>query len=442
MKTLSTIVIVLVLLAAGVVAVGGAGLRDRFAGREEAGSVVRVEPAAVRRVIETVSAPGQIRPLNMIDVAAEVSARIVELPVNEGDAVTAGQLLARLDGSQLEAALKARKATRDGRRAQKRAEEFRLDGLASQLEFAERELARVQSLHDSGDVPRRELDQALERVDELRTQQNALEQGLAQLESTMLVDEAEIQRAEAELSNTVIVAPRDGHITQLNVELGEVVTGSTTQPGTVLMTIADLRRIVHDAEVAESDVARIAEDQIADIHVNGYPDRVFTGRVRRIALQRTTSANGGWFKTEIEIDRDGVDLRSGHLANAEIRIAEHEELSVPYQAIVVRELDRLPAEVRADPLVDATRRSTLVVFRLQDGVAKATPVEAGPSDLTHRVVYAGLEPGTSVIVGPYSVLEKLQDGDRVRLPETDAPVAGTAAEPEPEAVAEAEAGGP
>jgi HlyD family secretion protein len=437
-KTLATIVIVLVLIVAGVVAIGGPQLRDRFSGGEDEGTVVRVEPASVRRVIETVAAPGEIRPLFSVNVAAEVSARIVELPVNEGDAVEAGQLLARLDGSQLEASLRARRATRDGRIAQVRAEEVRLAGVQSRIEFARRDLERVQSLFDSGDVPSRELDTALERVDELETQLGTTRQSLAQLESSLLVDEAEIQRAEASLSNTVIVSPRDGRITRLNVELGEVVTGSTTQPGTVLMTIADLRRMVHDAEVAESDVARVEADFIADVHINGYPDRVFTGRVRRVALQRSTSANGGFFVTEIEIDRDNVDLRSGHLANAEIRIAEHEELAVPYQAIVAREIDDLPASVRESPLVDRTRRSTLVVFRLEDGVARAMAVEAGPSDLTHRVVYAGIEPGTPVIVGPYSVLEKLEDGDAVKMEGADDAEDGAGDGAEPTAVADAD----
>lgn len=437
MKMLATILVALLLVAAGVVAVGGPAILDRLAGREEAGTEVRVEPAAVRRVVETVSAPGEVRPLFAVEVKAEVSARIVELPVQEGDAVTEGQLIARLDGSQLEASLRARRATRDGRQAQIRAEQVRLDGIESRLEFARRDLERVQSLFDSGDVPRRELDEALEGVDDLETQLGAARQGLAQLESSLLVDEAEIQRAEASLSNTVILAPRDGRVTRLNVDLGEVVTGSTTQPGTVLMTIADLRRMVHDAEVAESDVARVQVGQVADVHVNGYPDRVFAGTVRRVALQRTASANGGFFTTEIELDLDGVELRSGHLANAEIRIDEHEELAVPYQAIVSRELDVLAREVREHPLVDPTRRSTLVVFRHRDGVARATPVEAGPSDLTHRVVHSGLEAGAPVIVGPFSVLEGLQDGDRVRL-EGAGEGEAEAGDDAPSAVAEAE----
>lgn len=416
MKTFLTIVVVLLLGLVGVAAIGGPALAERFQSGEDRGIEVRVEEVAARTLIETISAPGMVRPLTAVQVAAEVSARIVELPVEEGDAVTKGQLLARLDGTELEAQLKARRAARDGRLKQIEAEGVRLEGLRTRLAFASKELERINALHDTGDVSLRELEQAQESAEDATTQIAAAELGLAQLESSLAIDEAEILRAEASLSNTVIVAPIDGFVTELFVELGEVVTGSTTQPGTILMRIADLRRMIHDAEVAESDIARLSVGQVADVHINGYPDRIFKGTVQRIALQRSMSSSGsGYFKTEIELDLGATRVRSGHLANADIRIAEHRELAVPYQAIVTREVESLPAEVRDDPLIDRTRRNTLVVYRLVEGRTVATPVEAGPSDLTHRVVYAGLDDGTTVITGPYSRLERLEHGTEVRV---------------------------
>ncbi|MFK7958983.1 MAG: efflux RND transporter periplasmic adaptor subunit [Phycisphaerales bacterium] len=407
---LLTSVVVLILAGVGIAAVAGPSIRDSIATRRDEAkrTEVRTETVATRSLIETIAAPGEVRPLTRVPIAAEVSARIVELPVDEGDAVKRGDFVGRLDDSQLAASLAAAEAAADGRRAGIEAERVRLTGLRSRLDYATRELNRFKVLSESGDVPGRDLDNAEEQVTNLTTEIAGVDHSLAQLESSLAVAMADITRAKASLSNTIIRSPLDGLITEMNVELGEVVTGSFNQPGTRLMTIADLNRMIHDAEIAESDVARVAEGQVCDVHINGYPDRVFPGTVRQIALQRTTSPDGrGYFRAEIELDLQGVEVRSGHLANADIRIAEHEGLAVPYQAIVSVDVDDMPKSIREHPLVDPTRRTTLVVYRVEDGRTIMTPIEAGPNDLTHRIVYRGLDAGDEIISGPFSVLETL-----------------------------------
>jgi HlyD family secretion protein len=433
-KKLLIVLVVLFLALVGVAIGFGSQLREKLSKLtpEPASTAVRTEPAARRTIIESIQAPGRIEPLTQVEIAAEVSARIVDLPVREGQSVRKGDLVCKLDDKDLRALLVSAQARRDGQRFQLQADETRLDGLAKNRAFADKELKRMQSLHETGDVTMRDLDAALERVQDLETSIEATRFAISVGETAIQSAEADIERAQDGLDNSVILAPMGGKITLLNVEVGEIVTGSTTNPGTRLMTIADLSRMVHKSEVAESDVARVEIGQRAKLHINAYPDEIFGGTVRQIAWQRSDSPNGtGYFETEVEIDLQGREIRSGLIANVDIEIAAHEGIVIPYQAIVVRDIQDLPEEVRQNDLIDRTRTKASVVYCVVDGAATCTPVKGGASDLTHRLVLAGLADDDEVIVGPYKVLEAIKHGDRVKREEEPA----TKKDGAPEAVA-------
>jgi len=233
----------------------------------------------------------------------------------------------------------------------------------------------------------------------------------------MAAAEADIDRAEDDLTNAVIRSPIDGVVTLLNAEIGEVVlVGTMNNPGTVIMIVADLTRMILNARVAESDIASVAKGQEAKIFINAYPDEVFHGIVRKIALQRTVELDGtGYFETEIELELEaGRTIFSGLVANVDIEVAEHGGVVVESQAVVERMVDDLPADIRRNPLVNRAKRTVSVVYRVIDDKAVCTPVKAGASDLTHSVVVAGLEEGEEVVVGPFKVLEKIKHDELVK----------------------------
>ena len=257
----------------------------------------------------------------------------------------------------------------------------------------------------------------LDRVADLEAQVESITHSLSVIESSLAAADANIDRAEDALTKTTIRSPIDGIVTKLNAEIGEVVMlGTMNNPGTVIMTIADLSRMILNARVAETDVAKIAGGQNAKVHINAYRDRVYNGVLRTIALQRTTELDGtGYFETEIELDLQGERIYSGLVANVDIEIARHDGVVVESQAIVERIVDDLPAEVRKNPIVDRRKRIINVVYRIIDGKAVCTPVERGPSDLTHSILLKGVEPGEQIIVGPYKVLESIKHDQLVRL---------------------------
>ena len=376
---------------------------------------VRIEPAERRDLVERVSAPGEVEPNVKVDVSAEISARIIDLPFREGDSVRKGDVIIRLDAEDFEARLESAKARRDAERFRLRSEQSGLSGPLSALENAKATLARQESLYESGDVSRQAIDDARNQVKQLEAQVSSAQLAISVIESSLAAAEADIDQAREALEKTVMRSPIDGVVTVLNAEVGElVVVGTMNNAGTVIMTIADLSRMRLDARIAESDVARVRESQPAEIRINAYPDEVFTGVVDRLALQRSLDRDGsGYFKTEIQIDLDGRRILSGLAANVDVEIATHQGVVVPSQAVQDVRVDELPSRVAGDELVDRSRLTVPVVYVVTDGRAICRPVKLGPSSLTETVIADGLLVGDMVVVGPYKILNDLRDDDSV-----------------------------
>jgi hypothetical protein len=160
--------------------------------------------------------------------------------------------------------------------------------------------------------------------------------------------------------------------------------------------------------------------------VNAYRNREFKGRVDRVALARGTEQSfgstaggtgggqGGWFKCEVELDlADGETLLSGLAANVDIVVARSDGLLIPSQSLLERKIDELPTELAESTLVDRARKKATVVFVMEDGKARMQLVRTGSSNLSDTMILEGLQEGEQVVTGPYRVLERLKDGDRI-----------------------------
>lgn len=407
MRTYPIIAVVLCL-------VGGA---VAFMMRSDGSNATEVRMTEVKSgvLVESVSAPGVVEPKSKVDVSAEVSARILELPAREGARVKKGDVLVRMDGRDLQAALAGAEARRDGERFRLEAERSRIQGAKQNQENVRAILARTQALHDTGDVSRQQLDDAIARARDIESQVQAAEKTIAQLERSLAASEATIEQSREAVRRTVIMSPIDGLVTYLKAEVGELaVVGIMNSPGTLIMTVADLGAMHLNAKVAETDIARVAVGQDAKIYVNAYKDDPFDGKVSEIALQRTVEKDGtGSFKVLVNLDLKGRQIFSGLTGNVDIDIARQEGLMVPSQAVVERPVNDLPESVKSSPLVQKNRRVTTVVFRVVDGKAVVTPVVTGPSNLTDTLIKEGLTAGDTIITGPYRSLEKLKDGEAV-----------------------------
>ncbi|MCC5824433.1 MAG: efflux RND transporter periplasmic adaptor subunit [Phycisphaerales bacterium] len=382
----------------------GERLRGNRAG-SETGTLVVTEQAAMGDVIRTVSAPGSIEPRTKVQISSQVSARVLALPFRAGDQVKEGDVVIRLDPQNLVAVL-------DSARAGLRGQEARLDGAEARLITARLEFERMRSLFETGDVTRSELEASEANFLQARSDKRALEHAIEQAM-------AQIEQAEKDLENTTIASPIDGVIVALNAEVGEtVIVGTTNNPGSVIMEIADLSNMLLRAAIDEANIAPIRIGQDATIYLNAYPDREYRGAVRQIGLKRRVAQDGtGTFEVEIGMElKEGETLYSGLTASTDIAVEKFlDTVRVPSQAVLDRRVDELPAEIRAgNPLVDLNRTFVRVVYRVVDGRTVVTPVRAGASDLTHTQIIEGLEPGDTIVAGPFRVLTTLRHDMPVR----------------------------
>ncbi|MFZ9914522.1 MAG: efflux RND transporter periplasmic adaptor subunit, partial [Phycisphaerales bacterium] len=164
-------------------------------GKSDDATAVRIAKVGKRELVEMVSAPGELDPETKVDVSAEVSARILELPFREGATVRKGEVIVKLDDRDLQASLQAQLARRDAERFRLRSEQERLASPVSQLANAKATLERQESLFKTGDVSRAQLDDAIARVRDLEAQIASAREGLSVIEASLAAAEADIDRA-------------------------------------------------------------------------------------------------------------------------------------------------------------------------------------------------------------------------------------------------------
>ena len=374
--------------------------------RGEGSTSVRLEAVEHRTLIATVTASGQIEPTRKVDISADITGRIISLPVEEGDWVEAGQLLVRIDPSQYEAGVARSQASVASAQASA------LQARANR-DQSERALNRSLELN--------QLDSTLVSEEQLETAQTNFEVASAIANSSEhQVEQARamLQEAQEQLDKTILRAPMAGQITRLAVEEGEVaVPGTFSRETGLLMTVSDLSVIQVNVRVDETDVVRLHVGDSTDIEIDAYPDTSFTGRVSRIAQSavRTAAAGAGDqavdYDVEITLDDPPMDVRPDLSATAKIITATRDSsLSIPIIALTVREHTPISTETAPQ---DTTETETEGVFVVIDGFAQFRPVSVGIAGEEHFEVLDGLAAGDTIVAGPYQTIRDLSDSTAV-----------------------------
>ena len=313
---------------------------------------------------------------------------------------------------------------------------------ASSLEDARRTLQRQAELLKDNYVSQKDSDSAQCAVDQFEANIASSEATLKADDLNLVVMQHDLAAADAavagardNLSYTVITSPIDGVVTAVKVKVGEMaVTGTMNNPGTEILEVADLSKMELLAEVDEAYIGKVHPGQKAKVTVQAFPDRTFEGTVESIALVNSTDSrtNSKYFETRILVSGDGRQLLSGLTGEAEIEVLRHDHImKIPTQAVLGRRTDELPPKISdKNPNVQSDKTETPVVYRLADGKAVVTPVKVGFSDATHTQIVSGLAEGDEVIIGPYKVLENLQNDQIVYDDRAEPPAkGGTASKP-------------
>ncbi|MEX0892599.1 MAG: efflux RND transporter periplasmic adaptor subunit [Gemmatimonadota bacterium] len=420
-------------IAAGlVVLVGGIAVIGAVTGNDAV--AVRMEEVTRQDLVGVVSASGWIQPHRKVDVQADIMGRITALYVAEGQSVTAGQILLRIDPTQYEAAVsRAEAAVSEARARQAQA--------SANLIQAQRVWERNQQLASANaELVSR---QALE---ESETQVLVNEQLLKAATFGVAQAQAALGEARNQLAKSVIRAPMDGIVTRLNVDAGETaIVGTMNNAGSLLLTVSDLSVMEVVVHVDETDVPQLELGDSAVVQIDAFPRQKFTGRVSEIGhsavrSRETAASTGGGqgqaidFQVVIRLDSPPATLRPDLSATSEmVTDMRPRALAVPIIALTVRERDdveALPNEDLGAAALGADaeeERDQEGVFVVRDGKAHFTPVRIGIAGREHFEVLAGLEEGDTVVAGPYEAIRTLEHEQAVRALPADTAAARSGA---------------
>ena len=423
-------------MVAVALALGAAAGCTRFGGKENANTNgpeagVPVVVAAVERgtMVRSVMVTGTIRAGREADIGAQISARVLEVKVREGDLVSAGQVLVTLDaaqaksqvrqagagvaatGAQLEAAKRRLEVLEEGARPEERAiARSRLEQAESALRMAEADLKRLRGLHEEGAISRQQLDGVQTAYDTARTNRDSARQTLELVEKGARPEEIEAGRKEVEvaaarleqakgmlaeaeerLGYAVIRSPLTGVVYERHVEPGEI---TSTTGGGPLLRLADLSTVYFEATAPERVALRVKPGQRVEVIVQGNGDRSVEGKVDRLVPVANPSSRD--FLVRIDIAEGAGVTRPGMFARGSVVVRESAE------AVVVPK----------DALVE--RGGKLLAFVVAGGTVEQREVEVGISDAERAEIVSGIAWGEQVVV---IGAQGLQDGDPVQVKE-------------------------
>ena len=408
-------VLVAVLVAAGVIAF-------RINKKKNAGTEVRLEQTGRRDLVSAVTASGKIEAKTSVDISADITGRIIQIAVREGDLVKRGQFLLQIDPAQYQAAVARSQAVVSSTEA------IVLQTKASR-DQAQRAWNRAKQLTELGEnliAPETaEQSQTAFEVAEANYQSSR-----AQLEQAR----AGLQEAKDNLAKTRLTAPISGRVVRLAVEEGEVaVPGTFSRETGLLMTIADLSVILANVQVDETDVVRLQTRDSVEVNIDAYPDTTFAGQVTKVShsskLTPTQTASGSNdravdFDVEITLKNPPPDIRPDLSCTARIVTDTRDNaLSIPIIALTVRDHERVPNESEGEPPVDTLRerfkkKEAEGVFVVRDGMATFRPVRVGVAGDDYFEVLEGLREGETIVAGTYQAIRDLKDGAKVRQVDT------------------------
>ncbi|HEX4758189.1 MAG TPA: efflux RND transporter periplasmic adaptor subunit [Terracidiphilus sp.] len=349
-------------------------------------------------VARSVVATGKIQPITEVEVKSKASGIVEKLYVDINYKVKKGQQLAQLDQEEISAQVAAQQAQLASAEAnvstlQAAIEQDKVNAAAPDLPMYKTTLDRNIEMQKEGIVSHQALDDAnkdylaaLTRRDSSKAQIGVDSAKLKQARAQVMQSQASLKQLQEQLGYTTILAPMDGVILSRDVEIGDAVSsilvlGSTA---TLVMTEGDTTEVYVQGKVDEADIAHVYMGQPARIKVESFRDRLFQGKVTKIAPMGVEKDNVTTFEVRVSINNPGGELKALMTANAEILMDEHKGvLTVPENAV----------------MYDGQKNASVEIpdKRQKEGKRKI-PVKVGLSNGSVTEVMSGLKEGDQVVL--------------------------------------------
>lgn len=379
---------------------------------------VSTETVESKTITEFITANGKIQPETEVKISPDVAGEIVELHVEDGDAVEQGKLLCVIKPEMYVSAVNRSEAAVNSSKARQAQAEAQL--IESELSYK-----RSKQLYDKGTIPVSQFESAEAAYKVAQAEARAAQY-------SVLSAQASLDEAKEQLIKTKIYAPITGTISALNVEKGERVVGTSMMVGTEMMTVADLNKMEVQVEVNENDIVKVMKGDTALVEVDAYLNRKFKGIVTEIANSASVAGTSSDQVTNFDVKvlllkdsyEDLIDPENGNLypfrpgmsATVDILTETRENvISVPISAVTTRikKENGGTKEVGTDSKnssddENATQRDEKqeVVFVYTDGRVMKTEVETGIQDNNSIEILKGIKVGDEVVIAPYTIINR------------------------------------
>ena len=434
MKKKKNTVLYLSILGVVVIVVLLIGKKAGWFGKEMAVKVA-TEKVVKKDITEIITANGKIEPQKQVKISPEVPGEIIELPVKEGDEVKQGDLLVVIRPDIYISARNRNDAALSSQKA-------RLAQAEAQLVEKDLNYKRSKQLFDKNTIAKSDFE-TIEAA--YKVAQSEVQAARFSIKSA----ESSLSESQENLTKTKIYSPISGTVSKLNVEQGEKVVGTNQFAGTELMTIADLSKMEVKVEVNENDIVNVEKSDTANVEIDAYLKRKFTGQVTEIASSANVSGTSTDqvtnFNVKILLLQDSYkDLLAtnpqrypflpGMSATVEIRTETRRGvISVPIQAVTTRsstgaskkdetnlETEDEAAKSKDEKVTPKDPEQFEVVFVNRKGFARQVKVKTGIQDNTNIEIIEGLTPEDEIIVAPYGLISKtLKDSALIEVVKID-----------------------
>jgi HlyD family secretion protein len=395
--------------------------------RRSGTTVVKTEKAAMRTIVERISASGKIYPEVEVAIIPEISGEVTDVYVEDGDSVKEGDPLIRINPDiYKESVERARAAVLSAQASQENAKAM-FTQASARLASARLEFNRSKNLLEQKVISQSEFEAAKTTFEIAEAEVESAKQNVNGAHYSVMSAQATYNEMQSNLGKTTVYAPMDGIVSLLNVEEGKVVGGIAQFAATEVMRIADFTNMEVRVEVSENDILHIGLGDTAEVEVEAYPDRKFSGIVTQVSASASTAAaliteQATNFTVIISLLHssymDLVDPAKGKVPflpgmSATVDIISDRVtnvLSVPIESVTARaDIFGDTADVDEDSLKE-------YVFLVKDSKAAAQVVTSGIQDDKYIHITSGLNQDAEVIAGPYDAIhEKLRDESKVRI---------------------------
>jgi len=348
------------------------------------GDTLIIEPKTVTAkkadVTTMVTATGTIEPITQVEVGTQVSGVVEKIYVDYNSVVTAGQLIAELDKTNLKATYSQNKAS--------------YDNAVTQKNYLETIYKRQKTLFDNQVISKSDFDDATYNYETAK--------------GTVIERLSDLQKAKTNLSYANIYAPIDGVVLSRAIDEGQTVAASFSTP--TLFTIAqDLKEMQVEADVDEADIGQVKEGQRVEFTVDAYIGETFNGVVTQVRLDPTVTSNVVTYTVVVKAENEDMKLKPGLTATISIYTLELKDiLTAEAKAINFKpEAETLATYNTHHNLPEntsnSTKNETTLWVQANDRSISPKTVTLGASDGVNVQILSGIEEGDTVYVGEYSL---------------------------------------